>query len=285
MTAYSFFVAYRGQPPIAREANAKFFANHLIADYSCPERAKIVVFENTKVQKQTICRSMRYRLFYAPDNASLIVRLTLEELQQPYETQLVDRAVGGQKHPDYLQHNPVGRIPTLLINDEPVFETAAILLHLAERHNAMAPAPADPARAAFLKWLFFVSNTLHADFRLLVYPHKHTNDAGCADLQRGAEQRMAHAFSILDDAAQEWSGREGAPTIIDYYVVTIMRWCALYPPKDQTWFDLTAYPTLHALAQTIETRPAVGAAIHAEGLNDTPFSLPDYANPPEGTAI
>lgn len=228
---------------------------------------------------------MTYRLFYAPDNASLMVRMTLEELQQPYETQLVDRAVGGQKHPDYLQHNPVGKIPTLLIDNEPVFETAAILLHLAERHNAMAPAPADPARAPFLKWLFFVSNTLHADFRLLVYPHKHTSEAGYADLQRGAEQRMAHAFSILDDAAPEWSDREDVPTIIDYYLVTMMRWCALYPSKDQTWFNIAAYPTLNALAKSIETRPAVHAAIQAEGLNETPFSLPDYADPPEGTTI
>ena len=42
---------------------------------------------------------------------------------------------------------------------------------------------------------------------------------------------------------------------------------------------------LNALAKSIETRPAVRAAIQAEGLNETPFSLPDYANPPEGTAI
>ena len=173
----------------------------------------------------------------------------------------------------------------MLINDEPVFETAAILLHLAERHNAMAPAPTDPKRAAFLKWLFFMSNTVHADFRLLVYPHKHTSESGCADLQRGAEQRIAHAFSILDDAAQEWSGPADAPTIMDYYVVTMMRWCVLYPSKNQTWFNIGAYPTLHALAKSIETRPAVRAAIQAEGLNETPFSLPDYANPPEGTAI
>ena len=262
-----------------------FFAKHFLVHHSYPERAEIVVFENTKVKKQTICRTMRYRLFYAPDNASLIVRLTLEELQQPYETQLVDRAVGGQKHHDYLQHNPVGRIPTLLINDVPVFETAAILLHLAELHNAMAPAPTDPKRAAFLKWLFFVSNTLHVDFRLMVYPHKYTCEAGYADLRKGAEQRMAHAFSILEDAAQEWSGPVDAPTIMDYYVVTMMRWCTLYPSKDQTWFDIGAYPRLNALAKSIEARSAVRAAIIAEGLNENPFSLPDYANPPEGTAI
>jgi len=172
-----------------------------------------------------------------------------------------------------------------LIGDEPVFETAAILLHLAESHKAMVPPPADPARAAFLKWLFYVSNTLHADFRLLVYPRKHTSEAGCAELQRGAEQRLAHGFSILDHAAKDWSGHKDAPTIIDYYVVTMLRWCALYPSKDQTWFHIGAYPRLNALAQSIETRPAVRAAMQAEGLNETPFSLPDYANPPEGTAI
>ena len=115
------------------------------------------------------------------------------------------------------------------------------------------------------KWLFFVSNTLHVDFRLLVYPHKYTCEAGYADLQKGAEQRMAHAFSILDDAAQEWSGPSDAPTIMDYYVVTMMRWCTLYPSKDQTWFDIGAYPTLYALAKSIETRPAVRAAIKQRG--------------------
>ena len=55
--------------------------------------------------------------------------------------------------------------------------------------------------------------------------------------------------------------------------------------KDQSWFNIAAYPTLNALAKSIETRPAVRAAIQAEGLNETPFSLPDYADPPEGTAI
>jgi glutathione S-transferase len=228
---------------------------------------------------------MRYRLFFAPDNASLIVRLTIEELQQPYETQLIDRAVNGQKHPDYLQYNPAGKIPTLLIDDEPAFERAAILLHLAECHKAMVLAPGDLAPATFLKWLFYVSNTLHANFRLLVYPLKHTSEAGCEELQRGAEQRLAHGFLILDHAAQDWPGRKDAPTIIDHYVVTMMRWCALYPCKDQTWFDIGAYPRLNALAQSIETRPAVRAAIQAEGLNETPFFLPNYANPPEGKAI
>jgi glutathione S-transferase len=251
----------------------------------CPERNKIVVFVDTEVANPTITAPMRYRLFYAPDNASLIVRMALDELGQAYETILVDRAQNGHKHPDYLKFNPAGKIPTLLIDDEPIFETAAILLWLADKHGAMAPVQNDPKRAAFLKWLFFMSNTMHADFRLLVYAHKYTSDSGCDDLRTGAQTRMAQGFAMLNAALNEWSGNEMSPSIMDYYVVTLMRWCTLYPSKDQTWFDRKHYSNLDTLSKVIESRPAVQVAIRAEGLNQTPFSLPDYANPPEGSAI
>jgi hypothetical protein len=114
MAAYSFYVAYRGQPPIAREAITKFLRNRSIPHLQCPERAKIVVFENTRAEKPSICRTMTYRLFYAPDNASLIVRLTLEELQQSYETTLVDRAVNGQNNSEYLKYNPGRQNPDIV---------------------------------------------------------------------------------------------------------------------------------------------------------------------------
>ena len=87
-----------------------------------------------------------YRLHYAPDNASLIVRLALEELGRPYETVLVDRRAKAQRSPAYLALNPAGRIPTLETPDGPISETGAILLWLADRHGALAPAAGDPAR-------------------------------------------------------------------------------------------------------------------------------------------
>ena len=50
-------------------------------------------------------------LHYAPDNASLIVRLALEEAGLPYRTVLVDRAANAQRSPAYMALNPAGRIP------------------------------------------------------------------------------------------------------------------------------------------------------------------------------
>src|SRR5690606_19758243 len=114
-----------------------------------------------------------YVLHYAPDNASLVVRLVLEELGQPYRTCLVDRRGRAQDSVAYRQLNPNGLIPALETPDGAMFETGAILLWLAERHDRLAPRPGDPARAALLKWLFFVSNTLHADARLLFYADRH----------------------------------------------------------------------------------------------------------------
>ncbi|MCB1329029.1 MAG: glutathione S-transferase N-terminal domain-containing protein, partial [Maritimibacter sp.] len=71
-------------------------------------------------------------LHYAPDNASLIIRIALEELGLPYETRLVDRQAEAQKSPAYLALNPQGLIPVLETPEGPIFETAAILLWLGE---------------------------------------------------------------------------------------------------------------------------------------------------------
>ena len=85
-----------------------------------------------------------YRLHYAPDNASLVIRLALEDMGLPYETVLVDRTTREQDSAAYRALNPAGLIPVLETPQGPVFETAAILLWLADTHGQLAPAPADP---------------------------------------------------------------------------------------------------------------------------------------------
>ena len=85
-----------------------------------------------------------YRLHYAPDNASLIIRLALEELGQPFETILIDRRGGALDTAAYRSLNPHGLIPVLETPDGPIFETGAILLWLADRHGALGPGPQAP---------------------------------------------------------------------------------------------------------------------------------------------
>ena len=117
-------------------------------------------------------------LYYAPDNASLCVKLLLAELGLPYETVLVDRSQQGQKAPEYMRLNPNGLIPTLVTPNGPIYETGAIMLWLADQApGTVFPAPDSPARGPALSQLFWMSNTLHAAARMMFYPDQYSSGA------------------------------------------------------------------------------------------------------------
>jgi len=233
--------------------------------------------------------SGEYRLHYAPDNASLIVRLALEELGTPYHTVLVDRRARAQKSPAYLEINPAGLIPVLETPDGPLFETGAILLWLADRHGRLAPAPDDPARAAALKWLFYLSNTLHPALRMIFYPDQYAGED--PDLQAALRGHMqgcaARHLDVLERAAGDdpvlFSGI--TPTVLGLYLAPAMRWAALYPAGGTGWFHLARWPRLAALAHDLEARESTRAAIAAEGLGARPFTAPMPPDPPEGAVL
>ncbi|MEZ5778364.1 MAG: glutathione S-transferase family protein [Paracoccaceae bacterium] len=228
-----------------------------------------------------------YVLHYAPDNASLIVRLVLEELGQPYRTRLVDRSTRQQDSAGYRRLNPGGLIPALETPDGPVFETAAILLWLSERHAALAPQPGSPERGAFLKWLFFTSNTLHADMRLHFYPERHAGAPEAVPAFAAATRaRILGHLGLLEGMAgtrPDWFLPD-APSVLTFYISCLLRWLALYPRNAADWFDLSGWPSLRDVASAMEARPAATKAALAEGLGATIFTSPTLACPPEGSA-
>lgn len=222
-----------------------------------------------------------YVLHYAPDNASLIIRFALEELGVPYHTKLVDRSVREQDTARFRALNPVGLIPVLETPDGPMFETGAILLWLSETHGKMAPPPGDAQRGPFLKWLFYTSNTLHGDLRMLFAPRKYAPPG--ADAQEMHHEvttaRLLRAYGLIDrlgrEEAPDWL-RADDPSVLCCYLALLIRWPALYPRGATDWFDLEDFPFLQALAEGLEQRPAAQRATQAEGMSRTPFSRPDY---------
>lgn len=221
-------------------------------------------------------------LYYAPDNASLCVRLALLALDVPFETRLVDRSTSGQNTPDYIALNPNGLIPTLVTPTGPIYETGAILLWLADR----APVPFFPQantakRGDALTWLFWLSNTLHPALRMSFYPDKYiVADQTTALLQATRKNLDAH-FAQLDTHAN-WVD-DPQIGILHCYLAPMVRWSALYG-SDQRWFDLSRYPRIDAFARRFEQSQIVRAACLAEGLGTTPFSAPQPPDPPEGSA-
>ena len=230
----------------------------------------------------------RYRLHYAPDNASLVIRLALEELGVGYDTCLVDRGASAQTGASYLALNPAGRIPTLETPDGPISETEAILLWLADRHGRLGPPVGAPERAAFLNWLFYLSNTVHPDLLIVFYiDHYGTPDA-VGDILARTTARLLRSFALLQNEAHPRLGGWFCgpdPSVLDLYLATMLRWVRLYPRGACDWLDLASLPDLQAMCTRLEQRQSVAALCKAEGMDPRPFTHPLHPNPPEGTAI
>ena len=232
----------------------------------------------------------RITLYYAPDNASLVVRLLLEEAGLSYDTILVDRSANMQKSEQYLVLNPDGLIPVCIINNESVFETAAILLSLADMHSALTVPIDDRRRPQFLKYLFFLSNSLHSDLSKRFYPEKYVGDDAQAihAFKNITLQRLHRRFKILDDIYRDSDtvylfGTD--PCIIDLYLAVCFRWAQLYPLDSRLGFTASAFAAITAMVEKLEQRQVVKKACAKEGITGLFFSQPEYADPPEGVAL
>ncbi len=100
---------------------------------------------------------MAITLYHHPYSRARSVIWMLEELGVPYELSWVDIMPGGQKSPEFLKLNPMGKVPVLVDGEAVVSEVAAIALYLGDRYSLghLAPAPDDPARGHYLRCALF----------------------------------------------------------------------------------------------------------------------------------
>jgi glutathione S-transferase len=225
-----------------------------------------------------------YTLHYAPDNASLIVRLVLDGAGIPYRTALVDRRTRQQDSPTYRALNPAGLVPTLETPQGPISETGAILLWLSDTHH-LGPAVGHPDRPTFPQ--------------VAVLPVKHrarrpADDLLPAPIRPRRPHRRASRDHLRPDAAplrpdrrrrceKPAAFRPGGPAWrlrgrADPLVRALSARC-------RGWFDLAAFPALAALARAQEARVETPVVARAEGLGDRPLHPPGTANPPEGSVL
>ena len=210
-------------------------------------------------------------LHYHPSDASLMPHIFLEELGVPFELKLVDRARNAQKSPEYLQLNPNGLIPVLVDGDLVVYETPAILLHLADTHlqAGLMPALGTAARAHVYKWLTWLSNTLQATLVQLFYAERYVPSEGVAAFRACTEARIAPLLDQLEAQLQS----SGGPWFLG----------ANYSAADCMAFVLCCWtrtlqrpanslPALGAYLARMRQRPAVQRAVATEQLPETFFS-------------
>jgi glutathione S-transferase len=215
-----------------------------------------------------------YQLFYYPSKANLAPHFLLEELAAPHELRLVDFPANGHKDPEYLKLNPNGRLPVLVDGDTVLYESAAICLHLVDRHPQarLAPPPGTPERAQFYKWLVYLTNTVQPEILLYYYAARHADTpAGEESIKRNAEKRLAGMFDIIEEElvrnAQSGKGDYLLGehySAADAYLLMLARWTRTMARPART------LPRMGAYLQRLIARPAVQRAFAAEGLQ-VPF--------------
>lgn len=217
-----------------------------------------------------------YTLHHVPDWASFVVHIVLEELGVPYTLNRVDWEAGGLDAPEHRARQPFGLIPALDTPDGTMFETAAILLWLADKHGRLAPAPTSPERVQFLSWFVFTNNALHARVMELIHPHRAVGEDAMRAASEVSHARMRGELAALDamvaTARPSWLSPDRAG-ILGYYLGMLMRWLSFAHFPDHV-IDARDFPALHAILLAMEAQPAAQRAAQGEGITGAFFSNP-----------
>ena len=134
-------------------------------------------------------------LYTRPNTAGTIVRCLLEEVGEQYRVIRVERGPDGSVSPaEYADLNPNGTVPTLVDGELVLYETAAILQHVADLHpeSGLAPPPGTPERPMVYRWMLYVTNNVMAAFyRWFKADEMVADPAAVESLQRGAVRDLA----------------------------------------------------------------------------------------------
>ncbi|HEY4367686.1 MAG TPA: glutathione S-transferase family protein [Steroidobacteraceae bacterium] len=207
-----------------------------------------------------------YTLYYAPGSASLAVHWMLIELAIPHELALVDLATKAQKDARYLKLNPNGMVPTLIVDGEPRYECAALLLFLAERHDptGLMPPQDSPARSAYYQWMLHLANTLHPLYRRWFYAAEVALAQNAPAVLEQARIGIEAAWDRIDAQLAQGGpfilGRQF--TAVDYFATMLARWSRNMPKPATQWPHVRAYIDL------MRQRPGLKEVHAREGLTD-----------------
>ena len=105
-------------------------------------------------------------LHFAPQSRSIRALWLLEEIGAPFDIVPLSLPRGDHKRPGFLELNPMGKVPVVVVDGRPVWESPAIVAHLADLfpEARLAPAPGTPDRADFYRWLSFATAVMEPAF-------------------------------------------------------------------------------------------------------------------------
>jgi glutathione S-transferase len=193
------------------------------------------------------------------------VRWALEEVGQPYVVRPV--SFRAMKEPAHLARHPFGQIPTYEEGDLVLFETGAIIFHIAERHAGLLPDDAN-ARARAITWMFAAVNTMEPPILELATAKLLESDRPWHDQRLPlVEDRVRNRLKQLSIRLGDADWLDGAFSAGDLMMASVLL-------RLKSSGMLGEYPNLAAYLARGETRPAYVRAFAAQLADNTRKPLP-----------
>ena len=199
------------------------------------------------------------KLYYSPGACSLSPHIALLEAGLPHDLVKVDlRAKKLENGDDFLKVNPKGQVPALALDSgELITEGPVIVQMIADQaaDKSLAPAHGSSERYKLLEWLNFITAELHKNFGPMFSPV--LGDEAKAFFK----DRVMAKFKYIDSQMADRDYLMGSHfTVADGYLFTVLNWTNFHN------IDLSAFPNITAFMKRVAARPAVQAAMSAEGL-------------------
>lgn len=205
---------------------------------------------------------MSLRLFYARGSCALAALIALEQADANYGAVAVDLAAGEQHRPNFLSINPLGRVPVLMVDHEPITELIAVLSYIAQCYPAAGLLPSgDPlAIARCYERLSWFATNVHIAVAQMARGERFSDDAQVRDqLKAPARQRLqAHLVQLDAELEAEDLPPAGGLTLADTLHPVMWRWAER--------FDVSTDKLSHwrRVVEAVHQQPAVQRAFDVE---------------------
>jgi glutathione S-transferase len=199
------------------------------------------------------------KLYYAPGVCSLASHIALHETGLPFAIEKYNPATRKtESGEDFMNINPKGYVPALKLDDGNVLTEGAVILQFVADQNpasALAPRAGTLERYRLQEWLTYIGTEVHKSFSPLF------NQTAAEEVKNYARDLIGKRLGYLEAqlATKPYLMGEGF-TVADAYLFVVLNW------SGRVSVDLTPFPSVREYMARIAARPAVQAALKAEGL-------------------
>jgi len=203
------------------------------------------------------------KLFYLPGSCALAPHIALEHVGLTYEAVRIER--GKQSDPSYLAVNPLGRVPALVTASHgTITEVPAVLSYIndAAPDHELLPDARTAGRYEALRWMAYLSSTVHAAFGRLWRAERFVGGVACvASIEQAASVQLADDFAHIDEQLGNRRWLVGSsPSVVDFYLFVFGRWGLRLLTSTHT------FPNFYRHTLAVSELPAAKHAIAQQGI-------------------